>query len=192
MKRFTHLFAPVVLTGLFCFGVTPSVLGCGYHATPELRLENMYPGSLSVAVALRKAADSGVIDAADLKTNPDPARYHEAEQRLQAFAALLAASPAAATLPANFSLGFVESHLWSRYTQSHGQIRVDIHTDGPAKAEAVVLTAEAVLTELLNGRLRMEQALSDGLIVIEGNQTDASSIRHALMTIPANSKVGSR
>jgi hypothetical protein len=100
--------------------------------------------------------------------------------RLQAFREAIAASPAAAELPSSFSLGCVEIWLWSRYSGVDGKIRADIHTDGPAEGEAVVLTGQPVLMELLAGRLSVERAMAEGLILIDGDESDQMAIRHVL------------
>jgi hypothetical protein len=182
-----------LLAGLFCLGAAQAANGCGFHSPLEVQLESMYPGSLSVAVALRRAADSGVIDAAALEgPGRGAALYSEAVHRLQAFRNALAASPAAAELPASFSLGYVESHLWARYSQSDGTIRVDVHTDGPAEGEAVVLTGEPVLTEVLAGRLSVDRALADGMILIDGKESEKAAIRHALITTSMANKISRR
>jgi len=153
----------------------------------------MYPGSFPIAVALRKAADSGVIDAAALEApGKGAALYDNTVRRLQDFRMTLAASPAAADLPASFSLGYVESQLWSRYSRVDGKIRADIHTNGPAEGEAVVLTGEPVVTELLAGRLSVERALAEGMILIDGNESDKTAIRHAFVAISAAPKISSR
>ena len=102
------------------------------------------------------------------------------------------ASPAAADLPASFSLGYVESRLWTRYSQSGGAIRAKVHTDGPAEGEAVVLTGEPVLTELLAGRLSIERALSDGMVHIAGEEPDKTAIRQSLTTTFAAPRISSR
>jgi len=181
MRRLLQLDAPLVLAGLLYLGAAPVALGCGFHPALEVELGSMYRGSLPVAVALRKAADNGVIDAEALEAlSKGTAHYVDTVRRLQEFRKALAASPAAAELPASFSLGYVESQLWSRYSQSDGKIRVDIHTDGPTKGEAVVLTGEPVLTEVLAGGLSIDRALADGMLVIVGNESEKTAIRHAL------------
>jgi hypothetical protein len=187
-----------VATGL----AAPAAIGCGFHAPLGVQLESMYPGSLTVAVALRRAADKGVIDAAALEapgkaTALDRAlhpswlrqQYINTLHRLQAFRKTLAASPVATELPASFSLGYVENRLWTRYSQSDGKIRVDIHTDGPAKGEAVVLTGEPVLTEVLAGRLSVDHALADGMILIDGKESEKSAIRHALIAASTRDRI---
>jgi hypothetical protein len=153
----------------------------------------MYPGSFSVAVALRKAAENGIVDAAALEaTGMGTALYDDSVHRLQEFRKALAASPAAADLPASFSLGYVDSQLWARYSQFDGKIRVDIHTDGPVEGEAVVLTGEPVLTELLAGSLLVDRALTDGVILIEGNEAEKVTIRNALIAMSFANKITQR
>jgi hypothetical protein len=146
-----------------------------------------------VAVALRDAADNGVIEASALKA---PARHAtlfiDAVRRLHAIRKAIATSPAAPDLPSSFSLGYVESWLWTRYSKTDGTIRADIHTDGPAEGEAVVLTGEAVLAELLAGRLSIERALADGLLVIDGNDTEQTAIRRAFEALSPTPELTSR
>jgi hypothetical protein len=172
---------------------TPA-LACGFHGTiPHTTLDGMYPGSLSVAVALRKAADAGVIDAAALEIpRTGAALYIDAVARLHKLRKNLAASPRASGLPASFSLGYVESGLWTRYAQSDGEIGVAVHVDGPDDGEAVVLTGEPVLTALLAGTLSMDDALAEGLVVIDANGSETAAIRKAFVAASAAPRVSSR
>jgi hypothetical protein len=189
----SQLCAQFALAALLCLGTVPATFGCGLHAPLGVRLDGMYPGSLSVAVALRGAADNGLIDAADLEAPGSGAvLYIDSVRRLHAFRTTLAASPAVADLPASFSLGYVESRLWTRYSQSGGEVQVEVHTDGPGEGEAVVLTGEPVLAELLAGRLSLDRALSEGLILIDADEGKKTAIRHALMATPMASTISSR
>jgi hypothetical protein len=193
MRKPSRLCTPFALAGLLCLGAAPAAFGCGFHPALEVQLESMYPGSFPVAVALRRAADRGVIDASALEApGKGNALYADTVRRLEKFRTTLAASPAAADLPASFSLGYVESRLWTRYSQSDGKIRVDIHTDGPVEGEAVVLTGEPVLTEVLAGRLSVDRALADGMILIDGNESEKAAIRHALISTSVANKISSR
>lgn len=192
MEGLSHIFASVVLVGLLCLGAPPSAIGCSFHSL-EIEFETMYPGSLPVAVALRSAADRGVIDAAALEAPGNgTASYDDTVRRLQEFGRILAASSASAELPSTFSLGYVESQLWTRYSQSAGEIGVDVHTSRPAAGETVVLTGEPVMTEVLAGRLSVDRALADGLILIDGNARAKASIRHALNATATPSRISSR
>jgi hypothetical protein len=168
----------------------PAAIGCGFHAPLGVQLESMYPGSFPVAVALRKAADSGVIDAAALEAPRTPAAlFTETTPRLQRFREALAASPAASELPSSFSLGYVESGLWTRFSESDGKIRIEVHTKGPAEGEAVVLTGEPVVADLLAGKLSVDRALADGIILIDGNESEKSAIRHALLATTESNRI---
>jgi hypothetical protein len=193
MAKPTQLYTPLAFAGLLCLSAPPAAFACGFHPALEVQLESMYPGSFSVAVALRRAADSGVIDVAALQA---PGRRHalyiDAVRRLQELGKTLAASPAATDLPSSFSLGYVDSSLWTRYSRVDGKIRADIHTARPVEGEAVVLTGEPVVTELLAGRLSVERALAEGMILIDGNESDKAAIRHAFVAISAAPKISSR
>lgn len=181
LQRGSTILVATLLASSASF-VTPAAIGCGFDAPLGVQLESMYPGSFPVAVALRKAADSGVINATVLEAPRTPTTFvTETTPRLQRFGRALAASPAASELPSSFSLGYVESGLWTRFTQTHGDVRIEIHTDGPAEGEAVVLTGEAVVADLLAGRLSADRALADGMIVIDGGNTEQMAIRHALL-----------
>jgi hypothetical protein len=193
MKNSSKPFALLALAAPLCLGVAPAAIGCGFHSPLGVQLEGMYPGSVTVAVALRKGADSGVIDAAALQAPAERhALYIDSVGRLQKLGNALAASPAAAQLPVSFSLGYVESRLWSRYSQADGKVRADIHTDGPAQGEAVVLTGEPVVTEMLAGRLSVERALAEGMILIDGNKGDKTAIRQVFVAMSAAPRIGSR
>ena len=181
------------LAGLLCLSAPPAAFACGFHPALEVQLESMYSGSLAVAVALRKAADNGVIDAAALEApSKGTALYADTVHHLQAFRKALAVSPATAELPENFSLGYVESQLWTRISQSDGKTHIDIHTDGPTEGEAVVLTGEPVLIDVLAGRLSVDRALADGMILIDGNEREKASIRHVLVTTSMANKISKR
>jgi hypothetical protein len=193
MAKPSQLCTPLAFAGLLFLGAAPAAIGCGFHSTLEVQLEGMYPGSFPVAVALRRAADSGVIDATALEApSKGTALYIDAVRRLQGLGKAIAASPAAADLPASFSLGYVESQLWSRYLQVDGKIRVNIHTDGPAEGEVVVLTGEPVITELLAGRLSVDRALADGMILIDGDEIEKSAIRRVLDATSTAPRISSR
>src|SRR5690606_1982850 len=104
------------------------VIGDGFSA--------QYPGSIEVAIALREAADSGLIDAASLTPRKaDLLAYHRAVQRLQKLRDIFASNNVAHTR--SFALLLVESALWSRYAADQGKMSVEVHTGGPRPGEAV-------------------------------------------------------
>ena len=189
MHLLKHGGAILVLASAASFAA-PAAIGCGFHPSLEVELEDMYPGSLPVALALRKAADSGVIDAAALEApSKGTALYVDTVHRLQELTKTLAALPSASELPSSFSLGYVESRLWARFSQTDGKIRIEIHTDGPAAGEAVVLTGEPVVTDLMAGKLSVDRALADGMILIDGNESETGPIRHVLRGLSEGKRI---
>jgi hypothetical protein len=168
--------------------------GCAYHnVIPDAQLDGMYPGSLTVAIALRQAAEGGEIDLDALEgAASGTLPYQDMMLRLHEFAMALAASPSAVDLPSSFTLGYVESRLWTRYSISGGKVRVEIHTDGPSEGEPVLLTGEAALTEMRSGRLPVDRALAEGLVVIDAGESETAALREALIAASQSEQLGSR
>ena len=139
MKR-TLICGAIVAATLLSFA-PQAVHACGFHGLLGNGFSAQFPGSIDVAIALRDAADSRMIDAASLEPKKaDLFAYHRAVQRLQKLGDIFAAN----NLP-SFSLLLVESALWSRYAKEDGRMLVAVHTEGPRTGEAVVLTGESVL-----------------------------------------------
>ena len=65
MRKSSQIYIPFAFAGLIFLGATSAAMGCGFHSL-DMQFGSMYSGSLSVALALRRAADTGVIDAAAL------------------------------------------------------------------------------------------------------------------------------
>lgn len=184
-------FPKRMLIGLLGMACIPAAVGCGYHVAIGDHLEVMHPSSLTVAVALRRAAEAGTLDWSELEAALHrPGKYPEVVSQLEAFGSALESVAAKSDGGLTFSLGFVESGLWTRYAVSDGKVTIDIHGKGPSQDEAVVLTGEPVLTEILNGTLPLEYALSNHLVVIEGKNDEQAAIHQALSGI-ARSTPGS-
>ncbi len=170
-----------VLAGIMATFVLRSAAACGYHGTIGNFFSVMYPSSLVVAVALKRASDEGVIDAEETRIGTRPTeQYTDAVRQLPQLKATLTTSVSPDELPSSFALGFIESGLWVRYGVTDGQVRMDVHVDGPADGDAVILTAEPVLERMLSGSLTSEEALSHELIVIDAPSADLQTLRTAL------------
>lgn len=164
----TLVFGAVVAAAFLSL-VPQSVRACGFHGLLGSGFSAQYPGSIDVAIALREAADIGVIDPASLEPKKaDLFAYHRAVQRLQKLSGILANNDIAQT--PTFSLLLVESALWSRYATDNGKTSVAVHTEGPTAGEAVILTGEAVIAALEAGKLSWREAIQRKLIVIASAQ----------------------
>lgn len=182
-----------LITGALALASTQSALACGYHGAIGDHLSVMHPDSVVVAVALRRAAQAGTVNLSDLETAlRRPGIYLDVVRRLQKFRSALAPVILDSNSDLTFSLGFVESGLWTRYGVSDGTVTVDIHTKGPREGEAVLLTGEPVLAEILNGTLTVDHAQANRLLMIEGQDHEKATIYRALTVIPLQETLESR
>jgi hypothetical protein len=93
-----------------------------------------------------------------------------------------------------FSLVLIEPMLWTRFWLDDGQVRTEVHVDGPQRGDLVVVSAEAALREVLAGRLTMSAAEQAGLIRFYGDPADVAQYRRLFdgaggMSRPTLSKV---
>lgn len=185
--------AAVWLMLMCCASTT---LACGYHGAMGERLSAMYLGSVQVAVALRRAADSGVLDAKALdEIGRRPALYLETVGRLHAFKRAIDRALGASDLGVmpSFSVGLVESGLWTRFSPGEAGQRIEVHTQGPNVGETVLLTGEPVLAGLLDGSLPISEAMAQSLIVLDGDPQSQAALRGALSRLPTGpTRVGLR
>lgn len=56
----------------------------------------------------------------------------------------------------------------------------------------MVLTGEPVLTEVLAGRLSVDRALVDGLVLIDANESEKTTLRHALIATSMANRISRR
>jgi len=138
---------------------------CGYHGAMGDGLSAQYPGSIEVAIALREAADAGVIDGRSLAPKKtDLFGYHRTVQRLYRMRNHIGRRDLEG-MP-SFSLLLVETALWSRFTTEGQIVSVAAHTDGPQPGEPVVITGEAVIAAIDAGKLAWGDALERNLIIV--------------------------
>ena len=158
-----------------------TALACAYDGVIGDGLSVMHPGSLTVAVALRRAADAGVIDVGATDTFAQrSAQLSDAMLRLHALNSALASAMPQDGATLVFSVAFVESGLWTRFSAANGAIEMTVHTNGPRAGEATLLTGKSVLAKLSIGELSLEHALAAGLIAIQGDTL--GQVRRVLVT----------
>ena len=105
-----------------------------------------------------------MIDPQSLKPKTaDLLAYHRAEQRLRRLRDTFAHSESGHKL--TFWVLLVESGLWSRYTSDGENILLAVHADPPQDGEAVMITGEAVLAAIEDGKLSWQDATQRNLLV---------------------------
>jgi hypothetical protein len=156
-------------------------MSCGYHGMLGNGFSSQHPRSIHVALALRDAADAGVLDLNQLKPKlADMLALSRAARRLEHLRSSLQRLLYATPVP-SFSLLLVESGMWSDFMAESGAMRLKVHADGPMPDRAVVITGDAVLAAIASGRLSSHEALRSGLVVVDGPPALASSLSAALL-----------
>lgn len=127
---------------------------CGYHATLDgSSWVPLHPRSLDVAMAVREAGDRKIVDPALLDAKAaGPLGYVRATIRLRQFGL---------NLERPTSVLFVESGLWTRFERG----MPEFHAAGAQEGDAIIVTSEAVVAEILAGRMSMDSAAERGLLV---------------------------
>jgi hypothetical protein len=176
--------------GVLCLAAASVALACGYHGDIGEHFGVLHSDSLVVAVAMRKAADRGVIEIESLDAPASKpallykqAQLSDAMLRLYALKAALASPTREKGPPLGFSIVLVESGLWSRLRVGDGGAQIEVHTDAARDGEITVLTGKPVLARLLAGTLSLESALAEDLVVIDGSGAEQrEAVRRALST----------
>lgn len=180
MRRRTILIA--ALAALSSLGGPHSrAIACGFDGALGANFGASHPKSLTVAFAVRDAVVKGRVDSAAIAPLvPGPGGYWRAASRVRSFQRLM--SPSAAQGRAvGVSILFVESQLWSRLTPKPDGYQADLHMQGPAPGDVVIVTNETVLASMLSGVLKAQEALELGIVVLEGEKVAVESIKNAMI-----------
>lgn len=149
-------------------GSTSPGSACGFHGSLGDGFSSQHPKSIDVAIALRDAADTNLLDKETVAPRAaDLFAFHRAVNRLNHLRDALQGTAIDVAVP-SFSILLVESGMWSRYTIADGGIRFFAHTDAPTASAPVVVTGNAVLAAIGAGRLTSQDAIRRGLIVVDG------------------------
>jgi hypothetical protein len=172
--RVTSLLASFPIAA--AVALSPSVaLGCGYDDDVSVArglLNWVYPdalyvvGAMSAAVAERRLP-LPTFDAA--KPDLFGSGYRKTVQSLEQFGTALGGASREAP-PMSFSLVLVEPMLWTRFEVAQHALHMQVHVTGPAPGDLVLVSGEAVVGEIANGRLTVDQALTLGFIRLYGSE----------------------
>lgn len=155
----TSLFAITLVT---CLGA-PLAVACGLDGAINNPFTTAYPGSLSVALSTQHAIGNGQL-------RPLTALDREpANARLMGWLDQLRERLERGGVSASFALLVVDSGHWTRFEVNGATVRMAAHT-GPVVYDSILLSSEAVLAALLEGRLSMGQAEQAGLVRWSGGK----------------------
>jgi hypothetical protein len=181
--------------------LAPPALACGYEDPNSLAMRRgalnlAFPKALYVQGALTMAHLNGTIPV-ERKLPPGKdlfgGAFRRAAQMLRRYGEELPDHSYDADGFA-FSLVLIEPMLWTRFAFDDGQVRTEVHVDGPQRSELVVVSAEAALREIVARRLTMSAAEAAGLARFYGDPADVAQFRRLFegtggMSRPRPSKV---
>jgi hypothetical protein len=171
-KRQHRLLAALLASALV--GMPPqAVMACGYHGALGSEISLAHPASMGVALAVHDAVAAGRLQ--PLGELPPAAALMRANLLVQTLQRRLL-SPGAALPPTAVLLA--EGRLWNRFTPAAFGTTLQGHVNGPQTGDVTVVTSEAVLQALHDGRLGWDAAVVQGLAVV----TDGAA--------PLNERVG--
>jgi hypothetical protein len=160
----------IVMVGAALVASPPAALACGYHDDVSLArgvLNWVYPDALHVVGAISAAVSERRLPAvAPGRGMTGLSGYHATARDLRQYAALLRAQTDEA-LPA-FSLLLVEPMLWTRFVAADGRLSVQLHVAAPRPGDLVLVSGEAVVHAIANGRLTIGEAHRRGLVRFYG------------------------
>jgi hypothetical protein len=161
------------------FGASADAQACAFDGLLGPGLTAQHPRSIAVALAIRAAVDEGLIgpDAVS-PIVPGGAGYWRAVSRLRAFELPLIAA-AERTGPV-ISILLVDSSLWARLAPARDGMALEIHTPAARPGDVAIVTSEAILAAVTDGRLTFDAALDRGLIAIDAAPEASTTIRLAL------------
>lgn len=151
-----------------------------------------HPQSLAVAVATRQAIDAGLLPERDPGVEIDMARSrHDAivqlttmQQRLEQ---VLSTSRLLA-LP-NFYVLMIESRTWGYFSPTRDGFDVKANPSAPRLEpdedgirDCVVVMSQAAAAAISSGRLPFDNAMTEGVAIIDAPRPSASVIRSAFTT----------
>lgn len=178
------------MVGVRLLGIAAAALGlagpagaCVFDTGVGNPFELPHPRALEVAMAVHGAVQSGAVDGNAI--GPElggEAGLQRASWRLQRLARLLGG---AASDEPTIALVLVDRWLWARLTPAALGAMLQVHAAGPAPGDVVAVSSEWVLALLLAGQLSGDEALRQGLVLLEGNAADVQRVAARLARVGA-------
>jgi len=172
-------FSSLVLAG--------SGLACGFHGDPSVgALNAAYPKALWVRTAVWQAQLDGEIVGPSAAVPGDAfaarvalaRRYRAASDRFGALRDSLDAQRARHGAPP-FTVLLIGPMLWSRFAPAGDGYRLQVHAEGAAAGDVVLITDEPVLAALADGKIGFSRARDLGLVRLYGKPSGVSAVTAA-------------
>ena len=176
----TAAAAIMAAAGLFAVALGSQGLACGYDDPQSVSRGSLnwsYPnalyviGAISREVAARRLPlanfDRGGVDLFGRK-------FKLAATSLEQFGAMLGAAPSR-SLQTSVAVVLVEPMLWARFEPTDDGWRIAVHVSGPGRGDLVMVTGEAVISEIAARHLTFRQAYARGIVRLYGEDAQIAA-----------------
>jgi len=160
---------------------------CGYHDPVNLArgmLNWAYPNSLYVRTAVWQAEDAGILPKRASEPSKDLFAYHRIAIAMSSFGELMANANFAPGEMQGLSVLLIESVLWTRFVQTTEGYSVEVHADGAAPNDVVMVTDGKVMLSLVAGAITPRFARELGLIRLYGSSPSVEIVADRLDRVP--------
>jgi len=171
-EQYEPLCLTLVLTMLLT-AAGPAARACGYHDNVSVArgaLNWSYPDSLHVIGAISRAVAERRLPPPNFEASARDlfgSKYRKSVRSLQRLSDALNSVPGRSSA-APFALVLVEPVMWTRFTAGQAGLHAEIHIAGPNPGDLVVVSGEAVIGEIAEGRLAIGEAYRLGLLRLYG------------------------
>lgn len=169
-------------------GASFAAQACGYHdpASASLGMLNWaYPDALHVRTAVWMAQAKGRLARLDPLPDADPQsvtfrfeqsiRLRDAQSRLDELRTRVHITLAGQPMPA-FAVVLIGPMLWTRFERTEGTVDMVPHVTGPARDDVVIVTDDAVMVALAEGRMTTREARAQGLVKAYGTSENVDRV----------------
>lgn len=196
-RKGTGVLGLAMAAGLMAAAPAAEALACGYDSPQSISrgvLNWTYPDSLHVIGAISREVEARRLPLANFNqagTDLFGRRYRATTAALEKFGELLRAASSEPSQPP-FSLVLVEPVLWTRFEPRTNGLYAKVHVASPEPGDLVLVTGEAVISEIALGRLTVGEAGELGLIRIYGSEKQKSDFigTYQLAGAKPNAKLG--
>jgi hypothetical protein len=144
-----------------------------------------YPDALHVRTAVWMAQGGGLLAAREPLPAADPlsansrfqqmVRWRETQSRLGTVQGRIQAALQGQPMPA-FAVVLIGPMLWTRFEANEGAVTMIPHATGPAPGDVVLVSDEAVMSALAEGRITAREARAEGLVKAYGTLEDIDGV----------------
>jgi hypothetical protein len=169
-----------------------TVDACGHHNPVDLgrgAMNWVYPNSLYVQTAVWQAEDAGVLPSRAADPPKDLFAYQRIAQAMRTYGERLAQANFPTGEMPNFSIVLIDTLLWTRFVRGADGYAIEVHADGPAPNDVVMVTAGKVMLSLPEGTLTPRLAHDRGLIRLYGEPAAIATVKEHFDRVPAAMRV---